>query len=157
MAGNMVQQKEQNLTVLWLQFYSRSFFFFFKIFLCGPFLKSLLSLLQYCFCFMFWFFSHEACGILAPWPGIEPVPPALEGEVLNTGLPSKSPRSLFLSCVKKESYCRLVVILPIHCISSFPKLRVKFQPFITILKLIILPPLFDSQHITKSLITEKKK
>ena len=43
------------------------------------FLKSLLNLLQYCFCFMFWFFGCDACGILAPRPGIEPAPPALEG------------------------------------------------------------------------------
>ena len=34
---------------------------------------------------MFWFFGPEACGIPAPRPGIEPVPPALEGEVLTTG------------------------------------------------------------------------
>ena len=27
------------------------------------------------------FFGQEACGILAPWPGTEPAPPALEGEV----------------------------------------------------------------------------
>ena len=39
---------------------------------------------------MFWFFGCEACGILAPWPGIEPAPPTLEGEVLTTGLPGKS-------------------------------------------------------------------
>ena len=32
------------------------------------------------------FSGHEACGILAPQPGIEPTPPALEGEVLTTGL-----------------------------------------------------------------------
>ena len=31
-------------------------------------------MLQYCFCFMFWFSGLEACGILAPWPGIEPIP-----------------------------------------------------------------------------------
>ena len=43
--------------------------------------KSLLNLLQYCFCFMFWFFGPKACGILAPQPGIEPAPPALGGEV----------------------------------------------------------------------------
>ena len=57
-------------------------------------LKSLSSLLQYCFCFVFWFwfFGQEGCGMLAPQPGIEPVPPALEGEVLTTGLPG-SPRS----------------------------------------------------------------
>ena len=54
-------------------------------------LKSLLNLLQYSFCFMFWFFGCEACGILAPWPGIEPALPVLEGEVLTTGPPGKSP------------------------------------------------------------------
>ena len=52
--------------------------------------KVFIDLLQYCFCFMFWFFGREACGILAPWPGFEPTPPALEGEVLTTGLTGKS-------------------------------------------------------------------
>ena len=32
---------------------------------CGPFLKSLLNLLQYCFCSVFWFFGCEACGNLS--------------------------------------------------------------------------------------------
>ena len=54
--------------------------------------KSLLNLLQYCFCFTFWFFGPEACGILAPRPGIEPASSALEGEVLTTGPPGKSPK-----------------------------------------------------------------
>ena len=36
-----------------------SFFFFFW---CGPFLKSLLNLLQYRCCFTSWFFGHKACG-----------------------------------------------------------------------------------------------
>ena len=57
------------------------------------FKKSLLNLLQYCFCFMFWLVGCKACGILAPRPGIEPSPPALEGEVLTTGPPGKSPAS----------------------------------------------------------------
>ena len=39
---------------------------------------------------MFWFFGHEACGILAPRAGIKPVRPALESEVLTTGPPGKS-------------------------------------------------------------------
>ena len=39
---------------------------------------------------MFWFFGHKAGGILALCPGIEPRSPALEGEVLTTGLPGKS-------------------------------------------------------------------
>ena len=42
---------------------------------------------------MFWFFGHEAFGILAPRPGIKPAPPALEGEVLTTG-PWGSPLSV---------------------------------------------------------------
>ena len=50
----------------------------------------LLTLLQYCFCcFMFWFFGQEACGILAPQPGIECIP-CTGRQVLNTGLPGKS-------------------------------------------------------------------
>ena len=42
---------------------------------------------------MFWFFGHEACGILVPQPGIEPAPPALEDEVLTTEPPGKSLQS----------------------------------------------------------------
>ena len=38
----------------------------FSFCLFRPFLKSLLNLLQYCFCFMFGVFGQEACGILAP-------------------------------------------------------------------------------------------
>ena len=35
-------------------------------------------------------FGSKLCGILAPHPGIESTPPALEHEVLTTGLPGKS-------------------------------------------------------------------
>ena len=38
----------------------------------------------------FFFFGCEACGILAPRPGIVSATPALEGEVLTTGPPGKS-------------------------------------------------------------------
>ena len=47
---------------------------------------------------MFWSFGQEVCGILAPWPGMEPVPPALEGEVLTTGPPGNF--QVWLSPVK---------------------------------------------------------
>ena len=40
---------------------------------------------------MFYFFGHKACGILAPQPGIKPASSPLEGEVLTTGPPGKSP------------------------------------------------------------------
>ena len=51
-----------------------SLYFLIFFFWCGPFLKPLLSLLHYCFCFMFWIFGHEAYGILASGPGINPHP-----------------------------------------------------------------------------------
>ena len=44
---------------------------------------------------MFCFLGCKACGILAPQPGIESAPPALEGEVLATGLPGKSQYFIF--------------------------------------------------------------
>ena len=46
---------------------------------------------------MIWSFGHKACGILVPPPGMEPAPPALEGEVLIPGTPGKSPKYFFLT------------------------------------------------------------
>ena len=40
--------------------------------------------------FLFCCFGWEAYGILAPRQGMESAPPALEGEVPNTGPPGKS-------------------------------------------------------------------
>ena len=47
---------------------------------------------------MFWFFGTEAREILAPWPGIEPAAPALEGEVLTSEPPGKSLPPTFKKC-----------------------------------------------------------
>ena len=55
------------------------------------FLKFLLNLLQYCLCFMYWFFGQESCGTLASQPGIKPTPLVLEGKVLTTETSGKSP------------------------------------------------------------------
>ena len=38
----------------------------------------------------FYFFGHEACGTLVPWPGIQPIAPSLGGEVLTAEPPGKS-------------------------------------------------------------------
>ena len=86
------------LSSIWLCFLYlfKDFFFFFW---CDLLLKTLLSLLQHCFCFYFWSFGHGACWILAPWPGIEPVPLALEGNVLTTGSPGNSLLIIFQSPV----------------------------------------------------------
>lgn len=50
----------------------------------------LLNLLQYRLYFMFQFFGWEACGLLAPPPGTEPTPSALEGKILPIGPLGKS-------------------------------------------------------------------
>ena len=69
-------------------------FFFLKIILMWTIFKVFIEFVTILLLFyvFFWFFGHEACGILAPRPGIEPAPPALEGEVLTTGPPGKSPK-----------------------------------------------------------------
>ena len=53
-------------------------------------LKVFIESVMYSFCFMFYFFGHKACGILAPQPGIKPALTALEGKVLTIGSPGKS-------------------------------------------------------------------
>ena len=68
-------------TVLW-----QVFFFFWP----GPCLKTLLILLQFCFCFMFWLFGHKAWG----WDFSSPTrqwacTPALEGKAVTTGAQGK--------------------------------------------------------------------
>ena len=52
---------------------------------------------------MFWFFGHEACGILATPPGIEPTPPALEVKVLTTEPSGKSLPYIFICCSVTQS------------------------------------------------------
>ena len=49
-----------------------------------------MNLLQQCFSSVFWFSNCEACEIPAPLPGVEPLLPALEGEV-NHGTPGEVP------------------------------------------------------------------
>ena len=68
---------------------------------------------------MFWFFGPEACGILAPRPGIKPAPPALEGEVLTTGLPGKSQGQLIFKKPKMEWSPHLTTC--VFSTPSFPK------------------------------------
>ena len=57
------------------------------------------------------FFGEEACGILTPQPGIEHTPPILEGEVLTTGPPEKSPLNRVLGLIWFQSVQPLVILL----------------------------------------------
>ena len=68
--------------------------FFFKIFWCRPFFKSLLNLLQYWFCLMFWIFGPGLCGIQAPQPGMNMYLLHWKVEVLTHRLPGESLDSL---------------------------------------------------------------
>ena len=69
---------------------------------CGPFLKSLLNLLQHCFFFMSWCFGHESCVILASRPGIEPIFTTVEDEDLTIGLPGKCQRHSHINPILKK-------------------------------------------------------
>ena len=103
-------------------FFSKIFFF-----LCGPFFKSLLTLSPYCFCFMFRYFGHKACGISTPQPGTEPIPPALEGKVSTTGPLGKTPSIYFQSI----------------CVSIFKALLCNFFPTLFALLLLFSDSLKD--------------
>ena len=65
-------------------FFLRFFFLMWTIF------KVFIEIVTILLLFYVRFFGHKACGILAPQPGIEPAPPALEGEILTAGPPGKS-------------------------------------------------------------------
>ena len=67
------------------------FLIFLKVFLMWTiFFKVFIKSVTILFLFvMFCFSGQDACGILTPQAGIKPTPPALEDEVLTTGLPGK--------------------------------------------------------------------
>ena len=68
---------------------------FFNYFLRERFLKFLIEIVTIFLLFYALVFGHEACGILASQSGIEPAPPALEGEGSTTEPPGKSPEQLY--------------------------------------------------------------
>jgi len=75
--SNQAEQREHS------SFFSVFFFFFWM----WTILKVFIEFVSILLLFIFWFFGYEACGVLAPWPGMEPTPPALEGKVLNSRVP----------------------------------------------------------------------
>ena len=73
---------------------------FFKIFFWGGLVfKVFIEFVTILLLFYVLVFGCEACGILAPWSGIKPVPPALEGEVLTTGLLGLPSPTLKKTCI----------------------------------------------------------
>ena len=54
------------------------------------FLKCFIEFIALLLFYALFFFGHKAHGILAPYPGIKPTPPAMEGKMLTTGQPGES-------------------------------------------------------------------
>ena len=77
---------------------------FLKIFLMWTIFK-VLNLLQYCSVLCFDFFGTEACGILAPWPGIKPTPPAIGRQNLNHWTTREVPHLGFLKASSISLLC----------------------------------------------------
>ena len=90
--------------------------FFFKIIFMWTIFKVFMNLLQYCFCFMFWFFGCKACGVLALQPGIKPTPSAFEGEVLTIIPPRKSPLLRLFKCLSSQAKTSQEIHFTIACI-----------------------------------------
>ena len=104
--------------------------------------------------YVFWFFGPEACGILAPRPGIEPAPPALEGRVLTTGPPGKSPKkaplpteSAFFTEIFMETFSISNFCLPLL---GHPCLQGKQEMYI------FSWPIDAKKNTPKTILTEEK-
>ena len=85
------------------------FFFFWR----GSFLKSLLNLLQHCFCFVFRFFGGKAYRLLAPQPGIKLNP--LHWKVKSSpldhqGSPSPDSSKVFILRPAPSSLCAISMV-----------------------------------------------
>ena len=88
-------------------------------------------MLLYCFCFIFWFFDHKACGILVPWSGIKSTCLILEGEVFTTGPPGNSQSPLHAIFPPKILISPLSYVPEMISISTAP--RIMFQQISAIL------------------------
>ena len=69
------------------------------MFLCGPFEKYWLNLLQYCFCFMLWFFAYKVYGIFSSPARDQAHTPSLEGKVLSVGPPAAAAAKSLQLCL----------------------------------------------------------
>ena len=71
--------------------------------------------------FSFLFFGCDACGILVPWPGMKPTPPALEVQSLNHWSARQVPRVVILRALSvaytlewMDDHCDLVPLVFSH-------------------------------------------
>ena len=112
--------KTQSKCQVWDSRFSLFFFLMWTIFF------EVLNLLQYCFCFMFWFLGHEAYRILAPQPGMEPThTPHTGRQSLNHWTTSEVPRfSLSPKLVPLATICHSPRLNPqplLGCVHAYDK------------------------------------
>ena len=107
------------------------FFFFLNFLLMWTILKSLLNLLQYCFCFRFCFFVHKSCGISSPQPEIKPAPMTVEVEDSTTGLPGLNhwtAREISVSFSNSKTSSEHLLLLLLLLLSRFSRVRLCATP-----------------------------
>ena len=119
-----------------------SFFFFFPW--CGPFLKSFTEFVPVLLLFYVSDFSRKVCGISAPWPGIRPTAPVLEGIVLTTGPPGKSLHCflLHLHLIFTERFSLTSFLKFLTLISDYIVIQSKMVKHL-LLKLAIFPRILN--------------
>ena len=86
-------------------------FCLFLIFHVGHFFKVFLKFVTIFFCFMFQIFGHQTFAVLVPQSGNEPAPLILEGEVLTTRPPGKSPFWFLISLSNSGTALEATIII----------------------------------------------
>ena len=89
-------------------------------------------------------FSRKVCGISAPWPGIRPTAPVLEGIVLTTGPPGKSLHCflLHLHLIFTERFSLTSFLKFLTLISDYIVIQSKMVKHL-LLKLAIFPRILN--------------
>ena len=78
----------------------------YKLFVKPSFLDNIYFIFyNFFYLFIYLWPRHAACGILVPWPGIKPVPPALEAQSLNHWTAREVPLSNIFIAVKYTDRC----------------------------------------------------
>ena len=96
---------------------------------------------------LFWLFDYKACGILAPQPGIKPLPPALEARSLNHWTTREVPGNVNLMSLLIQTQW-LQVDQSGHCPTHTILILVSFTQFTSTVK---IPPSFPTNPNPKIL------
>ena len=107
-----------------------------------------MDLLQYCFCFLFWYFGCEAHGISAPPPGIKAASCTLGDKVFAPGLPGK----FLTGCLLFSCLSVVVVVQSLSRVQATPwtaahQASLPFTISQSLLKLMSIEVVIPSNHV----------